>query len=383
MSPLSRSPQQALWLDPEFVLTLRGQLILATPDANPNNSDSPSPEHYNRGLKLICPSGTSTIVKAIVTALVQSVNADFVIINRRTIDSVRYKVSQQHDIPSESLSTAAIVQSLFKFLHKSNVRSVVCLQDEMKWFVRQSGVSQLFTSELQQSRSNVFLLHVDPEPPLAFGYSPSEARAKQQGPSVASLSQDQSGGGNPQFSFPFSPQSFPNTEGNKQQSSNKMNTNLKPSSSTSSSGGPHPNQLSNQMPVTIGQSFQITIKNGSASISPIPSIVPPGSMPPGMPPGMMPGMMPFPGMVPPGMTPFGMMPPGMMPPGGAIGGGMPNPPDALMRTIVEHRQKKQREGVNEEDLGLTEEDMRMFMSDPSNRAAMQVIDRPNFLYYVT
>ena len=97
-------------------------------------------------------------------------------------------------------------------------------------------------------------------------------------------------------------------------------------------------------------------------------------MPPGMPPGMMPGMMPFPGMVPPGMTPFGMMPPGMMPPGGAIGGGMPNPPDALMRKIVEHRQKKQREGVNEEDLGLTEEDMRMFMSDPSNRAAIRAAE---------
>ena len=52
---------------------------------------------------------------------------------------------------------------------------------------------------------------------------------------------------------------------------------------------------------------------------------------------------------------------------------MPNPPEALMRKIVEHRQKKQQDGASEDDLGLTEEDMRMFMSDPSNRAAMQVL----------
>lgn len=380
-SPLTRSAQRALWLDPEFVLTLRGQLVLATPDANNGNHDN-SPEHYNRGLKLSCPSGTSTIVKAIVTALVQSVNADFVIINRRTIDSVRHKAIERYEIRSESISTASIIESLLNFLHGSKIRSVVCLQDEMKWFAHQYGVSQVFIKELQRDYSNIFFLHVDPEPPLVFGYSPAEARAKQQGPSVASLSQDPSTGGNPQFSFPFSPQSFPIADGNRQQPSGKLQSNMKSAHST----GPSPsvfqnaNPLNNQIPMTVGQSFQILIKNGSASISPIPSIVPPGAMPPaGLPPGMMSGMMPFTGIVPPGMTPFGMMPPpppGMMMPPGAMGGNphaMPNPPDSLMRKIIEHRQKKQREGVSDDELGLTEEDMRVFMSDPSNRAAMQVI----------
>ena len=384
ISPLMRGEQRALWLDPEFVLNIRGQFILATTPPSHSHEKLAShiiaAEQYNRGLKLVCPTGTSSIVKSIITALTQSVNGDLVIVNRRIIDSVRLKVHQQYNIDLKLLSAEKLMEVLFTQLHSlSPRRCVVCLQDEMSWFVHQYGIAKVLKTELQRTQSNVFLLSVDPEPPLTSGYSPSEARAKLQGPSVSSLTQDvNSGSGSPQFSFPFpSPGQFmppPPMSSSSSNNANKQNPSSFSGRSQSSGQSPgqglgkfsntnNNNLLPPGSPVTMGQSFQITIKNGSASIAPIPSIVPQGALPPGYP--FPPGMMPF----PPGMMPF--------PPAGAGGSPegrnmMPNPPEALMRKIVEHRQKKQREGVSEEELGLTEEDMRLFMSDPANRAAMQV-----------
>ena len=131
-SPLSRSDQRALWLDPEFALYLRGQAVIAQ-----HSISDLKKMDLARGLRLISSTSSSLIIKSLVRALSQSLQSRLVFLNRRTVDNVRRAANQRYALPSSTLTAESLIKELFQLLHSSPEEPcVVCLHDEMDWYLR-------------------------------------------------------------------------------------------------------------------------------------------------------------------------------------------------------------------------------------------------------
>ena len=242
-SPLSRSDQRALWLDPEFALYLRGQAVIAQ-----HSTSDLKKMDLARGLRLISSTSSSLIIKSLVRALSQSLQSRLVFLNRRTVDNVRRAANQRYALPSTTLTAESIIKELFQLLHSSPEEPcVVCLHDEMEWYLRVPGVSAVLHRELALPKSRLFFIQAEPEPPLPVGYSPETGSTRRPGP-----------GSSFSVSSPSEPSSV----------SQPVDTAMSPPHPQFPPGFPpmSPAQLAN-MPPPVGQSFQITIKNGTASVS--------------------------------------------------------------------------------------------------------------------
>jgi len=342
IAPLVRGNQRALWLDSEFAIYLRGQAVLAL-----QNSQELRRLDISRGLRLACPSGSASLLKCTARALAHSLSADFVLLSRRSIDAVRKAAEQRLSTTRNYFPAETLLKALFDCLHASGKSCIVCLHEELDWLARVPGVTQIITEELSKQRSKLFFLHIEPDGPLPTSFSPGDSRKR----NTESNTQINSDSNHP-LSSPHTSTSLG--------FSNNPNFNQVKSVSGAYSQLPPSDPSNMRVPTPIQQSFQINIsKNGSATMLPIPSMFPPGFVPlPGMPmpPSFHPGM-PLP--LPPGVV-AARFP----------GGSMPNPPEQLMRQMIELHQKRQAEG-SQGPMAFTEEDMRQFMEDPANKAAMK------------
>ena len=212
-------------------------------------------------------------------------------------------------------------------------------------------------------------------------------------------------GGHPSFPFAQSRSPSPSPGGTSSNEGDGEAADAPPDAETHPSSDPHQPQQGTSMPspgVVFGRSFQVTIQNGSATLSPIPNMqedehaghamaafaamqqqgqgqgmpfpLPPGVIFGGGPPGSM--SMPFPG---PGQGGFG------------FGGGVP--PEVMQRIMMEQQrmmQQQQGDGSapnQQQQLPvppfpphLTEEELHEFLANPDNQPAVkEFLDKVPFL----
>lgn len=391
VNPLSRSNQRALWVDQEMVMTIKGKAVLAhhpTASHANNNDKIVAPVPVGRGLKLTCPSGTSSILKTVSKGLAHSLASDLVLLNRKVLQGVQNRVmatavAQRLALPKVLCTPAGLLAVLLDQIEARRRPCTVVLHDDIHWFAEGdgSGCGPLLMDELYNPTSRTLFILAEPDEPISLGTASPSAKSKAQqqaklAEAAAEAAAANEGGprGNPfNFNFPgFSSPSTPPRGGPKPPRGRPSHSTAKGRKAPPpTSPGESPNFSFPPIPLPpVARSFSISVKNGSASVSPIPNPDPhtPGSYPPSFVPGM------HPHMPPPGAIPLPEF----------------NAKQSMevMKRLLEHQVRKANRRVDEAFMQgvapeevvasgiffgeMTQEDMDDFMQNAENQVVMKV-----------
>lgn len=337
------SSSKTLWLDQEFVLNIKGLAKLAQhPELLKTQTRTGGifPKGSTRGVKLSLGRSSSSIQSIIAEALSHSLGATAVHLTRKILDSIRQEAVLKK-VPKKMLSRSNIISALFEYIEEVDEPFLIVLSDELSWLSNSQKTSDAIIDALKSDSSKTFFLILEPTDDVL------------------------------EYSSAIKPVTMESTDQNAR-------------STPSSMDGDFDGKLNNNM--MNGFNFP-------------PGFFPPGFFPPGiMPPGAMPPGYPVQGRsfqvsVKNGSATVQGMDPMSLPNGGKggkfISGALPIPPEVMKKILNEQRQKMnqhqsktnnkqqpqqqqqyhQQHNVNDEMPSL--EEMQELMKDPEVQEKMK------------
>ncbi len=333
IDPLTTSSNRFLWLDQDFLLNLKGMAMLATYPSLVKSHENVLDNHINRAVRLTSTGGGTRLIQLIISkALCRSIGAGCITLSKKKLQMIK-KQCLAKAIPKQMLRTENIVSALLDLIEELDTPFVVILNDKLTWLTQSKGACDVITDEIKSNASRIFFVAIDPPDLIEEGYSSTDI--------LKSLRSDQRN--------PFSS----DNENNSNQGDDSKQPVEQPPSGPFTFPPGVPNGFPNAFmppgffppPMGPGNSFQVTLRNGTASIA-----GPDGQT------------MPFP------------FPPGM-PRSGKFNSNIP--PEVFHKLIMEQRKKMNMNkppNGNENgfmDGNLSAEEMQEFMKDPEVQEKMK------------
>jgi hypothetical protein len=299
--PLEASGKRALWLDTEMALTFKGLAALSLyPPIAPNtvkddqvaeiddnqihssSEENPIVSQFSRAFRILSPqdqrvqletqygfssNGFYWIHQMIVKALAHSIQANLLILNHRVLEKVEELVEKhflekeeglhgKDELEAPKVTRATLLASLFEVLNsEEEVKSptIIVFNDNLNWLLRDEESSEIVLEETRKSSlevgsaSKVMFVAIEPN-------NDSKALAQSLPPLESSVMDSEKSMGlsdvSPPSGLPGNIQMF-------------------------AQGLPFPPGF--QQTQIVARGFQVVIKNGTATVTPMPAMpIPPG-----------------------------------------------------------------------------------------------------------